>query len=56
MAHLNVALLPAVTPVIVVVGEAAFVMEAEPLTTDQAPVPIAGLFAAMVKVEVLQSV
>ena len=49
----NVALLPAVTPVIVVVLEEGVVIVAEPLTTDHAPVPLAGLLAAMVKVEVL---
>ena len=55
MVHLNVTFVPAATPVIVVVGEAAFVIEAVPLTTVHCPLPTIGVLAAMVKVEVLQS-
>jgi len=56
MVHLRVALLPAVTPVTVVVLEEGVVMVAVPLTTDHCPVPITGLLAAMVKVAVLHKV
>ena len=48
MVHLNVALLPAARPVTVVVGEDAVVMDTVPLTIDQLPVPVVGLFAAIV--------
>ena len=54
--HLKVTLLPAATPVTVVVLRAALVMDAVPLIMDQAPVPTVGLLAAMVKVEVLHRV
>ena len=54
--HLSVTLLPAVTPVMVEVGDEAVVIVAVPLTMDHAPVPTIGLFAAMVKVEVLHNV
>jgi len=54
--HLNVTLLPAATPVIVVVGDKVVVIVADPLTIDQAPVPTTGVLAAMVKVDVLQKV
>ena len=52
----SVTLVPAATPVIVVVGEEGVVMVAVPLTIDQAPVPVAGAVAAMVKEVVLHSI
>ena len=55
MVHLNVTLLSATTPVTVVVGEAGVVMVADPLIIDHAPVPIAGVLAAIVNVEVLHN-
>jgi hypothetical protein len=48
--HLNVAPVPAVMPVIVVVADDVEVMVAVPETTDQAPVPEVGVLAAMVNV------
>ena len=51
--HLNVAVVPAVTPVTPEVGEVGVVMVADPLTTLHAPVPVAGLLAASVNVLVL---
>jgi hypothetical protein len=51
--HLTIANVPAATPVIVVVGDVAFVMVAVPLWTVQIPVPIAGAVAAITKVVVL---
>ena len=54
--HLKVALVPAVTPVTVVVGEVVLVMVAVPAITLQAPIPEVGALAAIVKVLVLQSV
>ena len=51
--HLKVALLPAASPVTVVVGEDGVVMVAVPLISDQAPVPTTGAAAAMVNVELL---
>ena len=51
--HLKVALLPAASPVTVVIGDEGVVMVAVPLTSDQAPVPTAGTVAAIVKVELL---
>ena len=54
--HRKVALVPAAKPVMVVEGEEGDVMVAVPVTRDQVPVPTAGLLAAMVNVEVLQSV
>ena len=56
MVHLTVTTDPAATPVTVVVGDEGEVMVAEPVTRDQVPVPIVGVFAAMVKVEVLHKV
>jgi len=44
---------PAVTPVIVVVGELALVMAPGPEIIDHAPVPTTAVFAAIVKVAVL---
>jgi hypothetical protein len=52
--HLNTELLPIVKPVTPEVGEAGVVTEAEPDTTDQAPVPTVGVFPASVAVVVLQ--
>ena len=54
--HRKVTLVPAVTPVTVVVGEEGAVIVAVPLTILHVPVPVTGVFAAMVKLEVLQSV
>ena len=54
--HLRVTLVPAATPVTVVVGEAALAIEPDPLTMLQEPAPTAGVLAAMVNVEVLQRV
>ena len=51
--HLNVALVPAVTPVMVVVREVASVIVALPDTTLQLPVPVTGAVAFMIKVLVL---
>ena len=51
--HRKVTLVPAVTAVTVVVGEEGSVMLAIPLTMDQAPVPVSGVLAAMVNVELL---
>ena len=47
---------PAVTPVTVVVAEDAVVIVAVPDTTLHAPVPVTGVFAAIVKVDVLHCV
>ena len=54
--HLRVTLVPAVTAVTVVVGEAGVVMVADPAIIDHAPVPTAGELAAMEKLEVLHKV
>ena len=54
--HLKVALVPAVTPVTVVVGEVVLVMVTAPVTILQLPVPMPGVLAAIVNVLVLQSV
>jgi hypothetical protein len=54
--HRKVTLLPAATPVTVVEGEEGVVMDADPLTIDQEPVPMEGVLAAIVKVEVLHKV
>jgi hypothetical protein len=51
--HRKVTLLPAVTPVTVVVADAAVVIVAEPLTMLQAPVPVEAAVAAIVKVLLL---
>jgi len=52
----SVILVPAATPVMDVVGEDGVVIVAVPLTTDQSPLPIAGLLAAMLNVVVLHKV
>ena len=44
---------PAVTPVIVVVGELALVIAPGPEMIDHAPVPTAAVLAAIAKVDVL---
>ena len=54
--HLNVAVVPATKPVTVVVALVEVVIEAVPLTTVHTPEPINGAVAAIVKVDVLQSV
>jgi hypothetical protein len=54
--HLNVALVPAGTPVTVEVGEDGVVIVAVPLTTVHVPVPAAGAVAASVKLLVPQRV
>ena len=51
--HLNVALVPAAIPVIVVVAELAFVIVAVPNATVQVPIPTTGTVAFMMKVLVL---
>ena len=53
MVQRRVAVVPEVK-VTVDVGELGVAMVAEPLTTLQAPVPIVGVLAAMVKVVLLQ--
>ena len=45
----NVALVPTGRPVKVLVGDVGEVIVALPLTTDQAPLPIEGLFPAKCK-------
>jgi hypothetical protein len=54
--HRKVTLVPAATPLTVEVGEVGEVIDADPLTIDQTPLPMAGGVAAMVKVEVLHKV
>jgi hypothetical protein len=54
--HLNVALVPAGTPVTPEVGEDGVVIVAVPLTTVHVPVPAAGAVAASVKLPLLQLV
>ena len=49
----NTAVVPAGTPVIVVAGELALVINAVPLSTVQVPVPMAAAFALIVKMPVL---
>ncbi len=49
----KVALVPAANPVTVVVGELAVVIVAVPDTKLHDPVPVTGVFAAIVKLEVL---
>ena len=51
--HLNVALVPAAIPVIVVVADVAFVMVAVPANTVHVPLPIAGTVAFITNVLVL---
>ena len=52
----RVTALPTATPVTVVFGEAALVIEAEPLMIVQLPLPAAGVLAAILNEEVLQIV
>ena len=54
--HLNVTLLPTGTPVMVVVGDAVFVMVAVPASMVHNPGPGAGALPARVKVDVLHNV
>jgi hypothetical protein len=54
--HLNVALVPAGTPVTADVGDVLVVIVAVPVTTVHNPVPIAGVFPASVKFPLLQIV
>ena len=54
--HFTVALVPAGTPVIVVVGELSVVIVALPFTKVQVPVPTDGVLCVIVKVEVLHKV
>ena len=56
MVQRRVTVVPAATPVIVVVGEAGEVIDALPLMIDQEPVPDVGALAAMVKLDVLHKV
>lgn len=51
--HRSVALVPASRPVTVDVADEGFVMNAVPLTTDQTPVPMAGVLPAIVKLPLL---
>ena len=54
--HFTFALVPATTPVIVVVGDDALVIVAVPLTKLHTPVPADGALCVIVKVEVLHKV
>ena len=54
--HLNVALVPAVIPVIVVVADVAFVIVAVPEKTVHVPLPTAGTVAFIANVLVLHCV
>ena len=54
--HFTVALVPATTPVMVVVGELDVVMVADPLTNVHTPVPTDGALCVIVKVDVLHNV
>ena len=54
--HFIVAVVPAVTPVIVVVGEPGVVIVAVPLTSVHTPVPTDGALCVIVKVDVLHKV
>jgi hypothetical protein len=56
MVQRRVTLLPAPTPVTVVVGDAGVVIDADPETMLHAPVPTAGALAAIVKEDVLHTV
>ncbi len=51
--HRSVALVPAANPVTMVVGELAVVIVAVPDIKLHNPVPVTGVFAAIVKLEVL---
>ena len=54
MLHLNVALLPAATPVTPEFGEDGEVMLADPLTTLHVPEPLPGMLPASEKLPLLQ--
>ena len=54
--HFTLALVPAATPVMVVVGEVLSVIVAAPLSRVHNPVPGDGALCVMVKVEVLHLV
>ena len=54
--HLTVAVVPATTPVTVVVGEAGVVMVADPACNVQTPVPGDGALCVMVKDPLLHCV
>src|SRR5687768_13512599 len=54
--HLTVALVPAATPVTVVVGDPGVVIVALPLISVHTPVPGEGALCVIVKVEVLHNV
>jgi hypothetical protein len=54
--HFTVALVPAATPVMVVVGELGDVMVADPLSKVHNPVPTDGALCVIVKEEVLHNV
>ena len=54
--HRSVTLVPAVTPVTVVLNDAVLVIVAEPASIVHKPVPGAGAFPARVNVEVLHRV
>jgi len=54
--HLSVTLVPAVTPVMVEVGEEGEVIVAEPVIMVHVPLPKVDALAAIVKVEVLHNV
>ena len=51
--HLTTAVVPATTPVTVVVGEAGVVIVAVPLTRVHRPVPTVGALWVMLKVDAL---
>lgn len=54
--HLNVALVPAIKPVNVVLGEFKLVIVALPATTLHVPIPTIGAFADRVAVVILHKV
>ena len=54
--HLTVPVVPAASPVTVVVGEPGVVMVALPLIYDHTPVPTDGALCVIVKLDVLHKV
>ena len=54
--HLTVAVVPAITPVIVVVGEFRLVIVALPLINVHTPVPTEGVLCVIGKLDVLHKV